>query len=188
MKNKMQAILDHNKKFVDNKEYEPYVTTKNPEKKVVILACMDTRLTELLPKAMGIKNGDAKLIKNAGAVIAHPFGTVVKSMLLAIYEFEVEDIMIVGHHDCGATNTNSQEIIEKMLARGIDSKIISILNSFRTDIENWLEGFESVQDQVRESVKFIKTHPLVPEDIKVHGLIMDPKTGGLEVVVNGYEN
>lgn len=39
---------------------------------------MDTRLLELLPKAMGLKNGDAKIVKNAGAVISHPFGGVMK--------------------------------------------------------------------------------------------------------------
>lgn len=33
----------------------------------------------------------------------------------------------------------------------------------------------------------IKNHPLIPRDIKVHGLIMDPKTGKLEIIVNGYE-
>jgi len=36
---------------------------------------MDTRLLELLPAALGLKNGDAQIIKNAGGVIAHPFGT-----------------------------------------------------------------------------------------------------------------
>lgn len=188
VKNKIDDMLEHNKQFVLNKEYEQYATTKAPDKKMVILACMDTRLIELLPKALGIKNGDAQIIKNAGAVIMHPFGNVVKSILLSIYEFDVEDIIIFGHHDCGANNTDSQHIIGKMLERGIDEKIISILNSFRTDIENWLEGFESVQQQVEESVNFIKTHPLIPDDIRVHGFIMDPNTGAVEVVVNGYDN
>ncbi|MCY9444161.1 carbonic anhydrase, partial [Bacillus spizizenii] len=43
----------------------PYKTTKFPSKKLVIVTCMDTRLTELLPQAMGLKNGDAKIVKNA---------------------------------------------------------------------------------------------------------------------------
>ena len=60
---RLEEILDFNKNFVKNKEYEKYKATKKPEKKLVILSCMDTRLTELLPKAMNIKNGDAKIIK-----------------------------------------------------------------------------------------------------------------------------
>lgn len=47
---------------------------------------MDTRLTELLPAALGIHNGDVKIIKNAGAVISHPFGSVIRSLLVAIIE------------------------------------------------------------------------------------------------------
>nr|WP_330365741.1 hypothetical protein [Clostridioides difficile] len=60
---KLEEILEYNKSFVENKEYEQYVTSKHPNKKIVVLSCMDTRLTELLPKAMNLKNGDVKLIK-----------------------------------------------------------------------------------------------------------------------------
>ena len=62
-------IMAYNKKFVEDKAYEPYLTSKYPDKKLAILTCMDTRLTELLPAALGLKNGDAKIIKNAGGVI-----------------------------------------------------------------------------------------------------------------------
>ena len=72
--NKINEILEFNKKFVEDKEYTQYITSKDPTKKMVILSCMDARLTELLPKALDLKNGDVKLIKNAGATISHPFG------------------------------------------------------------------------------------------------------------------
>ena len=51
-------ILEFNKKFVESKGYEKYITNKYPDKKIAILSCMDTRLTELLPAALGIRNGD----------------------------------------------------------------------------------------------------------------------------------
>lgn len=57
---KLEEIIKYNESFVGNKDYQEYVTTKIPKKKMAILSCMDTRLTELLPKAMNIKNGDAK--------------------------------------------------------------------------------------------------------------------------------
>lgn len=68
----INEIMEYNKKFVENKAYEPYLTSKYPDKKLAILTCMDTRLIELLPAALGLKNGDAKIIKNAGGVITHP--------------------------------------------------------------------------------------------------------------------
>ena len=57
---------------------------------------MDTRLTELLPAALGLKNGDAKIIKNAGGVITHPYGSVVRSLLVAILELGVEQVIAAG--------------------------------------------------------------------------------------------
>ena len=61
----------------------------SPDKKIAILSCMDTRLTALLPAALGIKNGDVKMIKHAGGVISHPFGSVIRSLLVAIFELGV---------------------------------------------------------------------------------------------------
>lgn len=119
---RLEEILEFNKSFVENKEYEKYKATKKPEKKLVILSCMDTRLTELLPKAMNIKNGDAKIIKNAGATIMHPFGSIVRSILVAIYEFNAEDVLVVGHHGCGMSNLNSKDMISKMEDRGISEE------------------------------------------------------------------
>ena len=58
---------------------------------------MDTRLIELLPAALGLKNGDAKIIKNAGGVITHPYGSVVRSLLVAIIELGVEEVMAVSY-------------------------------------------------------------------------------------------
>ena len=88
-------ILEFNKKFVESKGYEKYITNKYPDKKIAILSCMDTRLTELLPAALGIRNGDVKIIKNAGGVISHPFGSVIRSLMVAIYELGVKEVCLL---------------------------------------------------------------------------------------------
>lgn len=183
---KLQEILDYNQSFVENKEYDKYITSKQPNKKLVILSCMDTRLTELLPKAMNLKNGDVKLIKNAGASIMHPFGSILRSIVVAVYEFKADEILVVGHHDCGMSNLNADRTIEKAMERGISPEVIATLTNAGIDIKKWLHGFDSVEESVKESVDLIKNHPLIPNDIKVHGLIIDPETGKLDVVVKGY--
>ena len=81
----IEEIREFNKSFVKDEKYQSYITSKYPDKKLAILTCMDTRLTELLPAALGLKNGDVKLIKNAGGVISNPFGSVVRSLLIAVY-------------------------------------------------------------------------------------------------------
>ncbi|MDE5813086.1 MAG: carbonic anhydrase, partial [Muribaculaceae bacterium] len=65
----IQELKEFNRKFVEEKGYERFATSKYPDKKIAIVTCMDTRLVELLPAALGIRNGDVKIIKNAGAPI-----------------------------------------------------------------------------------------------------------------------
>ncbi len=181
----LKEILAFNRQFVENKEYIPYQTSKNPNKKLVILSCMDTRLTELLPKALNIKNGDVKLIKNAGATIMHPFGSIVRSIVVAVYEYQANEVLVIGHHGCGMSSIDPEHVIKKAMERGISPEVISTLSHAGIDVKKWLQGFNSVEDSIKESVELIKNHPLMPGDIKVHGLIMEPDTGKLDLVVEG---
>ena len=182
---KLEQIIDYNRNFISNKDYEEYVTTKIPKKKMVILSCMDARLTELLPKAMNIKNGDAKIIKDAGATVMHPLGGVMRSILVAVYEFGAEDVFVVGHHGCGMSNLDTTSLINKMIDRGIKQETLLTLKNAGINVERWLHGFESVEQSIKESVRMIKDHPLFPKDIKVHGLIMSSETGEIEIIING---
>ena len=90
-------ILKFNERFVAEKAYEPFITDKFPAKKLAVLTCMDTRLTELLPQALGLRNGDAKIIKNAGGLVLSPTDSAIRSLLVAIYELGVEEVMVVHH-------------------------------------------------------------------------------------------
>ncbi|WP_101475007.1 carbonic anhydrase [Fusobacterium sp.] len=187
MTNNLKEILDFNKEFVKNKEYEKYNTTKYPDKKIAIVACMDTRLTELLPKALNLRNGDAKFIKNAGGVVVHPFGSAMRSLLICIYQFDISEIFIIGHYDCGVSNINTDSVIEKMVKRGIDKNTLDIISNSGIEVKKWLHGFDCVKDSVLGSVQKVKNHPLVPKDVIVHGLIIDPETGKVDVVVDGFK-
>ena len=185
---KLDKILKYNREFVKNKEYEKYETSKEPDKKIVVLSCMDTRLTDLLPKAMNLKNGDAKIIKNAGAAIMHPFGSIMRSIAVAIYEFEVEEVLIIGHHGCGMCNLNTDDLLNKVAHRGISNETINMLSNAGIDVKKWLHGFESVEESIQDSVERIKNHPLIPKDVIVHGLVICPETGKIDIVVDGYKN
>ena len=163
----IEEMLAYNREFVKNEGYKEYITNKYPDKKIAILSCMDTRLTALLPAALGIKNGDVKMIKNAGGVISHPFGSVIRSLLVAIFELGVEEIMV----------------IEKMKARGINADYIHMMSFCGVDFHSWLDGFEDTEKSVRGTVDFIVHHPLIPSDVKVHGFIIDSTTGELTRIV-----
>lgn len=182
----LDTMLTHNQHFVQQRKYEAFQTTKYPDKKVVILTCMDTRLSELLPFAMDIKHGDAKIIKNAGAVISHPFGSIMRSILLAVYELKADEIMVVGHHNCGMAGLESDSILKKAEERGVNKEVIKTLEFSGIDINKFLTGFTDVEENIHHSVSMIKNHPLLPNGVPVHGLVICPDTGALELIVNGY--
>lgn len=183
----LQDIIDFNEKFVETKEYEKYKSGKFPDKRMIIVSCMDTRLVELLPQSMNIHNGDTKILKTAGAVVSHPFGSVMRSIIVAVYELKADEIFVIPHHDCGMSAVNPDEIIGKMIERDIPKDTLSIIGNSGIDIEKWLHGFDDVYESCKHSVSTIKNHPLIPKNIPVHGLIIAPDTGKLEVVVDGYK-
>lgn len=183
----LNEILSYNEEFVQEKKYEEYRTTKFPDKRMVILTCMDTRLFELLPKAMNFKNGDVKIVKSAGAVINHPFGGIMRSLFVAVYELNADEIYIIGHHDCGMASVKPEGIIEKMKSRGIEQSTIELMDYSGVNLDEWLMGFDDVSESVRHSVDMVRHHPLMDKKVPVHGLVIDPTTGKLDVVVDGYE-
>ncbi|WP_409301157.1 beta-class carbonic anhydrase [Peribacillus sp. SCS-155] len=183
----LNEILKFNEKFVQEKEYVQYETDKFPDKRMVVVSCMDTRLVELLPKSMNIRNGDIKFIKTAGAVVSHPFGSALRSILVAVYELQADEVFVIGHYDCGMSSINADAMIDKMVNRGINQETVNTIENSGIDLKRWLTGFDDVTDSVKESVKIIKNHPLLPKEIAVHGLVISPDTGKLDLVVDGYQ-
>ena len=176
----IDEILKHNREFVANKEYERYETSKYPDKKIAIVTCMDTRLVELLPAALGIRNGDVKMIKNAGGTITNPFDYTMRSLLVAVYELGVNEIMIIGHTGCGVQGMNSEEMLHLMRERGISDEHITLMRHCGIDLDRWLHGFEDTEAAVRETVDLVRNHPLMAADVRVAGYIMDSVTGALD--------
>ena len=165
----IDSILAFNREFVASKGYEKHITDKFPDKKLAVL----------LQEALGLKNGDAKIIKNAGAVIPSPWDSAMRSLIVAVYELGVNEIMVVAHTTCGACHMSFHHFEEEMLRRGIPEAELT-----RTDIDlnDWLEGFHDTEQSVRTTVSAIVNHPLIPSDVTVRGFIIDSVTGGLTEV------
>ena len=175
----IDKILEYNRRFVAEKGYEKFITDKYPDKRIAIVTCMDTRLVELLPAALGLKNGDVKIIKNAGATITNPFDSTMRSLLVAIYELGVNEVMIIGHTQCGVQGMDSAEMQHLMRERGIPDRHITLMKHCGIDLDSWLHGFDDTETAVLETVELVRNHPLMPADVVVRGYIMDSVTGAL---------
>lgn len=185
MVSSLDEIMNFNDSFVKFKQYEPYITSKFPDKRIVILTCMDTRLVELLPKAMNMRNGDVKIVKSAGAQVSHPFGAVMRSLLVAVFELKADEVYVIGHHDCGMSAIDPELMITHMIERGVNEDIINTIKYSGIDLNDWLRGFGDVSTSVLKSVDIIRNHPLMPKATPVHGLVMDPSTGKLDLLSDG---
>lgn len=175
----IDEILRFNKEFIASKGYREYETSKYPDKKIAIVTCMDTRLVKLLPAALGLRNGDVKMIKNAGGTITNPFDSTMRSLLVAVYELGVEEIMVIGHTNCGVQGMNASEMLHLMRKRGIPEEHITLMRHCGIDLDSWLHGFDDGEAAVHETVDLIHKHPLMPDDVRVAGYIMDSTTGEL---------
>lgn len=176
----IDEILKYNREFVESEGFRQFKTSKYPDKRIAIVTCMDTRLVELLPAALGIRNGDVKMIKNAGGTITNPFDSTMRSLLVAVYELGVNEVMVIGHTGCGVQGMDAEEMLGLMRERGIDEEHISLMRHCGIDLNRWLHGFSDTAEAVNETVDLIRNHPLMAKDVRVAGYIMDSETGLLE--------
>ena len=173
---RLDNILKDNEEFTKN--FEGIEMPHHAQKNLAILTCMDCRLIDFFEPALGLKRGDAKIIRNAGNSIVGE--DAIRSIGAALYNLGCEEVLVVGHTECGMAGADPDALKEKMLKRGIDEKDIE-----KYDLAEWIGGFESEEENVLDVCEKIKNHPLIP-DVPVHGLIIDIVTGELKVLVNGY--
>ena len=111
-----------------------------------------------------------------------------RSLIIAVHMLKADEIIVMGHHDCGMQNINTDLILEKMKERGVSEETLDILQYSGLDLSKWLHGFDDVKESVTHDVNMICNHPLIPNDVPVHGLVINPDDGKVDLVVNGYDN
>ena len=103
-------------------------------------------------------------------------------VLGGIFELGIEEVMVIGHTDCGVQHINSDMMIKHMMDRGVDEEKIELIRHCGIDFDTWLEGFDCVESSVKDSVEMLRKHPLIPKDVKISGYVMGSVTGELHVV------
>ena len=167
----LKQVLQKNQEYVSKKGKgsNSLETFKN----MAILTCMDARLEEVLPEAMGIKSGEAVFIKTAGNNL---FYGEIRSVMAAIFKLEVTTLFVVGHGDCGMSTWRLEELKESMLKRGVKKEDIAEYD----DIEGWMGCFKDIKENIISTVEAIRSYSLTPPDLEIHGLYFDMTTGKLE--------
>ncbi|MCA1819179.1 MAG: carbonic anhydrase [Halobacteriales archaeon] len=170
------VLLDGNRSYVSH-EWDPADRdlATPPALKLAVVACMDTRHN--VEKVLGLKHGDAKVIRNAGNLLDD--GTL-RSLVVAVHLLGVRHIAILGHTKCGMTLVGRGEFrIAKSIAATTEVPLHDVM---RPDFQRWLGGFEDAGENVRHSVQLIRSHPLMPKGIEVLGLLYDNESGHVRAV------
>jgi carbonic anhydrase len=135
-----------------------------PLRKLAILACMDARLT--VEPLLGLKTGDAHIIRNAGGIATED---AVRSLIISHHLLGTREFMVINHTDCGMLTFKDEELGAK-LRRETGSAAIAPARFY---------AFGKPEDNVREQIQRIKSHPWLPSRIPVRGFVYDVKTGKL---------
>lgn len=172
----LDMLLEGNRRYVAH-EWDPTdrELATPPALRLAIVACMDTRHN--VEKVLGLRHGDAKVVRNAGNLVDD--GTL-RSLVVAVHLLDVRRIAIMGHTKCGMTLVGRGEF---RIARSIAATTtVPLQEAMRPDFQRWLGGFADAEDNVRRSLQLLQSHPLMPDDLEVVGLLYDNDTGKTRAV------
>jgi carbonic anhydrase len=131
---------------------------------VAIVTCMDSRIDPL--GMIGLKPGDAKIFRNPGGRVTE---AALEALVLGAHLLQVDRILIVEHTRCAVASNTEADLRAKVSASaGQDA--------------SW-QRFHVVEDQAQalaEDVQKVRSHPLIPDSVKVAGFVYDVDSGLLE--------
>ena len=136
-----------------------------PGRKVAVLACMDARLDPA--RILGLEEGDAHVIRNAGGRAADAL----RSLIISEQLLGTNTIVILHHTDCGML-TFTDEVIHDKIKHDLhaDADHIAFL------------PFKDLDQSVRDDITFLRSSSLIPENIEIRGFVYDVKTGKLHSI------
>jgi len=143
-----------------------------PGKHLTIVTCMDARLD---PAAhLGIKEGDAHVIRNAGGSAKDALRSIIISQRL----LGTREIAVFHHTDCGMLTFSTNDL------RGIVKKADpgNAIVASQVDAIDFLE-FGHLEDAVKSDVKFLQDSPLVLNETKITGWVYEVETGKIKKIV-----
>ena len=142
-----------------------------PARKVAVLVCMDARIDPA--KALGLNEGDAHVIRNAGGRAADAL----RSLAISHELLGTREVVVIHHTDCGML-TFANDDIRQRLADNLGPEASAA--AARVDFL----PFPDLDQSVRDDVASIRSSPLIPDDIPVTGFVYDVATGRLREVAS----
>src|SRR5580765_6174495 len=127
-----------------------------PARRFAVVTCMDARLDPA--KFLGLDEGDAHVIRNAGAVVTDD---TLRSLAISHWLLGTQEAIVIGHTDCGMLTFTNDALHEKLHGEGIDAGAVDFL------------PFSDLEQSVQASVERIRQSPLLPDEFGASGYVYD---------------
>jgi carbonic anhydrase len=135
-----------------------------PERKIAVVTCMDARLDPA--KFLGLEEGDAHVIRNAGGRAADA----IRSLVISQQLLGTREIAVIHHTDCGMLSFTEEQLHRKLH------------DELHVHAEIAFLPFTDLEQSVRDDVAALRSSPLLLPEIPVRGYIYDIHTGRLHEV------
>jgi carbonic anhydrase len=136
-----------------------------PAKHIAIVTCMDARLSPYV--MLGLKEGDAHVIRNAGGVITDDE---IRSLAISQRLLGTREIVLIHHTDCGMLTFSDDELKQQI------QEDVGVKPHFS------MESFTDLEEDVRQSIARVRNSPFIPNKDSVRGFIYEVETGRLREV------
>ena len=160
----IDQLLANNRAYANARQHIPPSEAIAPPINTAIVTCMDCRIP--IEEALGLKNGQAFVIRNAGNIVTED---VIRSLVLAVEAKDVQNILIIGHTDCALSKFNEDKFKTQLAD---DYKCAPCVPAK-------FHAFPNIRKNIRTQLAKLKAHPYLAKATTIRGFIFDVNTGKL---------
>ena len=166
-------LLEGNRKFRWKvmQEEESIEIEKFPKFPVLILTCMDPRID--VYKIFHLELSNVFILRNAGNTYTED---VLRSILVAIYEYKVKHLFVLGHLDCGMKKIQLHKLKDKL-----DVPTLKMIGrkgtNFNFELQKFFALFKDEIINIKNQVQKLQESKEIPSYVKIKGMLYDPNTG-----------
>ena len=164
----LDQLVTDNRLFAER--FAASAVPSRPRRQIAVVLCMDARIDPFA--ALGLKAGDAHILRNAGGRVADAL----RSLVVSQMQLGTCEVAIIHHTECGMMTFRDDDIRGTIRAqRGVDASHVAFL------------PFTDLEQSVQDDLAFYRQQPMLRQDIPVRGFVYDVNTGLLREVTEGAE-